>query len=380
MVLRKEEWKEILYGDYVDHIEQTERDPELRKNAKYVSVDNIESNNLKIQSHAKEEMPTFFRKFKKNQVLFSKRNLYLNKVVVADFDGICSPHIWALETKNGLMQELLPFYMLTKKFFKYTNSNAAGTMSKYLGWEELSKFKLHLPPPDSQKDLVRLFHNLESIIEKLQDQKKLLKKIQKKIVNDLVSESPVFGNLLNKKNCNLNSLAEICDCDSEKSPTNYTPEKFIGLENIEPGNFKIQGSGDVSNGTTFTKYFTVGDVLFAKRRPYLRKVAVADFDGFCSSDILTFRPKKNMMLPELFPFYISAETFILHAVATSAGSLSPRTKWKDLAVVKFSVPNLEVQEKISLVLNNILSIAELIGHQKNLIDRIKYKVLNEVLG
>ena len=32
--------------------------------------------------------------------------------------------------------------------------------------------------------------------------------------------------------------------------------------------------------------FQAGDVLFGKRRAYLKKVAVADFDGICSGDIL----------------------------------------------------------------------------------------------
>ncbi|NJK94300.1 MAG: hypothetical protein HC905_04565 [Bacteroidales bacterium] len=105
------------------------------------------------------------------------------------------------------------------------------------------------------------------------------------------------------------------------------------MEDIEPENFKLQGYGLVANGTTFTKQFAKGDVLFGKRRAYLKKVAVADFDGICSRDILVVRAKNKKMLQELLPFYLSSDAFIQHAISTSAGSLSPRTKWKDLAEI-----------------------------------------------
>ena len=67
-----------------------------------------------------------------------------------------------------------------------------------------------------------------------------------------------------------------------RSPLKYA----IGLEDIEPGNFKISTWSDLDKRTTFTKCFSKGDVLFGKRRAYLKKVAIAEFNGVCSGDIL----------------------------------------------------------------------------------------------
>lgn len=58
------------------------------------------------------------------------------------------------------------------------------------------------------------------------------------------------------------------------------------------------------------------------------------------------RAKANKMLQGLLPFYISADAFIQHVVSTSEGSLSPRTKWKDLAELEVSIPDLKTQERI----------------------------------
>ena len=138
MKLNKENWKDVEYGQLVDHIELNERDPEKRAKAKYVSVEHLETLDLRIKGVAPEEKPTFSRTFKKGQILFAKRRSYQKKVAIADFDGICSPHLWALESKGELLQGLLPFIMQRDAFYEYVNANSAGTMSTYLKWPALS--------------------------------------------------------------------------------------------------------------------------------------------------------------------------------------------------------------------------------------------------
>jgi type I restriction enzyme S subunit len=142
----------------------------------------------------------------------------------------------------------------------------------------------------------------------------------------------------------------------------------------------LQGYGRIEDGTTFTKHFVAGDVLFGKRRAYLKKVAIADFNGLCSADILVLRAKERLVLPKLLPFYVSADVFMLRAVSTSAGSLSPRTKWKDLSDLQFSIPDLETQEKIVYILENILKNIDLLAQQKNILQNLKKKLFREILG
>lgn len=123
-------------------------------------------------------------------------------------------------------------------------------------------------------------------------------------------------------------------------------ERVIGLEHIEPGDLRIRRWGDVSNGTTFTTRFKPGQVLFGKRRAYQRKVAVADFEGVCSGDIYVFEPANDRLMPELLPFLCQTDAFFDHAVGTSAGSLSPRTNWTNLASFEFLLPPIKEQARL----------------------------------
>lgn len=120
-------------------------------------------------------------------------------------------------------------------------------------------------------------------------------------------------------------------------------DRYVGLEHLEPGDLRIRSWGNVADGVTFTNRFRPGQVLFGKRRAYQRKVAIADFDGICSSDIYVFEPSDEQLLPSFLPFICHTDGFFEHALKTSAGSLSPRTNWKSLAGYTFELPTIEGQ-------------------------------------
>jgi type I restriction enzyme, S subunit len=383
--LNKHLWEEVKIEDCVDHIEVNDRNPTTRHTAKYVSVEHVGILDLKLKGYALEEQPSFCRTFKTGQILFAKRwaisTPYPSKIAIADFDGICSPHLWALETKDQLLQNLLPYILQSNTFFEHANRNSAGSLAGvYLKWEPFANYKFNLPPPEEQKQIASLFQSIDSAIEQVARQEKDLMAVQKSLTDGLIQEEPVFGTLLNMVNCVHTTFGNIADCDQNYPEHQKEVNRFVGLENIESDNFQLQGWGEISQGTTFTKRFVMGDVLFGKRRAYLKKVAVADFDGICSGDILVLRAKQGKMLQGLLPFYISSDSFIKYAVSTSAGSLSPRTKWKDLAKMKVVIPDEYAQEQILEVFVSIQTTKSLLKQQRITLNLLKQKLLNEILG
>jgi len=136
---------------------------------------------------------------------------------------------------------------------------------------------------------------------------------------------------------------------SERNPLENDLERYIGLDHIDPESLHIKRWGLIEEGTSFTRKFIAGQVLFGKRRAYQRKVAIAEFDGICSGDILVFEAKDDL-LPELLPFIVQSDGFYEHALGTSAGSLSPRTRWRDLADYEFALPPKDEQRRIADIL------------------------------
>lgn len=150
-----------------------------------------------------------------------------------------------------------------------------------------------------------------------------------------------------------------------KDPLSEGFERYVGLEHIEPGNIHIKSWGNIAEGTTFTRVFRKGQVLFGKRRAYQKKAVLAEFDGVCSGDILVCEAIKGAVLPELLPFIVQSDRFFEYAIKTSAGSLSPRTKFKDLAKFTFKLPaKLDDQKRIADLLWSVDSSIESYGHTK----------------
>ena len=117
----------------------------------------------------------------------------------------------------------------------------------------------------------------------------------------------------------------------------------VGLEHLTPGEITLE-HWDVDTENTFTKGFKKGHMLFGRRRAYLKKAALAPFDGICSGDITVIEAIPGKINPELLPFIIQNDLLFDYAVGNSAGSLSPRVKWDSLKDYQFELPELEKQD------------------------------------
>ena len=123
----------------------------------------------------------------------------------------------------------------------------------------------------------------------------------------------------------------------------------VGLEHLTPGEITLS-HWDVDTENTFTKGFKKGHMLFGRRRAYLKKAALAPFDGICSGDITVIEAIPEKINPELLPFIIQNDMLFDYAVGNSAGSLSPRVKWESLKDYEFELPELDKQEALVEIL------------------------------
>lgn len=152
----------------------------------------------------------------------------------------------------------------------------------------------------------------------------------------------------NKEKWRKVSLGEIVfePKETAKSIIDEGFEHIVGLEHIDSDDIHLRKSFSANTDTTFTKVFRQGDVLFGRRRAYLKKAAQATFNGVCSGDITVLRAKANVD-SRLLPFIIHNDKFFDYAIKHSAGGLSPRVKFKDLANYEFLLPPKEQQVELA---------------------------------
>ena len=120
---------------------------------------------------------------------------------------------------------------------------------------------------------------------------------------------------------------------------------YIGLENIESQTGKFVKTG-IQVDKSENIAVEIGDVLFGKLRPYLRKYWRATFTSTASSEFLVFQSSE---LDMNFLYYaIQSDSFIEEVNTSTYGSKMPRASWEYIKNMRIAFPtSLVEQQKIA---------------------------------
>ncbi|MFN8740086.1 MAG: restriction endonuclease subunit S [Pirellula sp.] len=130
--------------------------------------------------------------------------------------------------------------------------------------------------------------------------------------------------------------------------------RFIAGEHMGSEDLHLRTWGDINGdylGPAFHRSFRKGQVLYGSRRTYLKKIAVASFDGICANTTFVLESHDpGVLLPELLPFVMLTDAFTQHSIRESKGSINPYINWKDIAKYEFSLPPKDEQRRIADIL------------------------------
>lgn len=122
--------------------------------------------------------------------------------------------------------------------------------------------------------------------------------------------------------------------------------RYVLLEHIVAGTGEVRpafaGNSDIRSSKAA---FRPGDVLYGKLRPKLRKVCVAEWSGYCSTDILPLRPRETNSSHYL-ALVLRSEHFYSEVENLIAGANLPRVNVKELLEVEIPWVESEQMHKI----------------------------------
>lgn len=138
--------------------------------------------------------------------------------------------------------------------------------------------------------------------------------------------------------------------DRENNPYEY----YIAGGHMDSEDLHIHRRGSFKMddvGPAFIREFKKGQVLYGSRRTYLKKVAVADFDGVTANTTFVLETKdENVFLQELLPFLMLSESFTKWSITKSKGSTNPYVLFSDLENFEFELPSIEKQRELARLL------------------------------
>lgn len=132
---------------------------------------------------------------------------------------------------------------------------------------------------------------------------------------------------------------------------------YLSLEHIEAQTGRIlldPSEGQAADVKSVTHAFDTRHVLYGKLRPYLNKVALPDFSGRCTTELIPLLPAEDVDRTFLAWLLRRPET-VANAMMEKTGSRMPRANMDYLMSMKVPLPPLSEQERIVAVLDEQLT-------------------------
>jgi len=289
--------------------------------------------------------------FPKGTVMLTSR-APIGKVAIAGTE-MCSNQGFKnliCDTKQ-INPEYLYHWLRSKK--EFLNSLGHGATFKEISKKIVSKIKILLPfrngHPDleTQKAIVSILEKAEQLKEKRKQSLKLLDEYVKSTFNEMF-----VGKGFEEKK--LNQIAEIVrDSINPSKIKDY--QYYIGLEHIESETGrvidKIETKAIDLKSTKFL--FDEDCILYGKLRPYLNKIAIPNFKGVCSTDIIPIREIKNISNKYYLAFLLRQKDYVNNATSLSIGANLPRLSPRSLESFKIPLPPLPLQQTFASLVEHV---------------------------
>jgi len=178
------QWK-VARFDEVAEIKSNLVSPSEYSDYPHIAPDNIEKRTgvlLEYNTIKEDGVTSGKHRFYPGQILYSKIRPYLSKVVMVDFDGLCSADMYPIEAKGN--SRYLLYYMLSDEFLVRASSAGSRSVLPKINQKELSAIKVRITSLEEQNEVVKI---LDRILPKTKQAKELAESVIDRI--DIMKKS-----------------------------------------------------------------------------------------------------------------------------------------------------------------------------------------------
>jgi type I restriction enzyme, S subunit len=138
-----------------------------------------------------DEIPSNSHHFQPGDILLSNIRPYFRKLWMASFEGLCSPDVICLRSKDPsiLVPAFLFYYLSSETFFKRYIKGCIGSKMPRGNKDVLLNFPIKLPSFEQQEHIVDIIGSIDSKIDNVGKTERILWKESRSIFNFMFSRS-----------------------------------------------------------------------------------------------------------------------------------------------------------------------------------------------
>ena len=297
----------------------------------------------------RSEDKSLYKRVYEGDLAFNMMRAWQGAIGVVRSSGMISPAYIAAIPNEKIYPPYMNYYMRTEQMIHTIDRQSYGLTDfrKRLYWDSFAKIKCFLPCIQEQKKIADFLDLLVARIDEEKEILSLMVERRKELARRILTQEVSLSENTSHADWEEYRFGDVVALSKEKSKSGVTQyQKCIELENIDQANGTINGFTDAANQSSVKNVFHIGDVLFGKLRPYLRKYWLADFEGVCSSEIWVLKPNRVYLLPEYLLHYVGSDSFI-EVANVSSGTKMPRADWKLVSSSTIFLPSLDEQKQIA---------------------------------
>ncbi|MDE0322281.1 MAG: restriction endonuclease subunit S [Candidatus Poribacteria bacterium] len=154
-------WKNVQLKE-IASLRRESIQPENDLCLNYVGLEHIDSgeSQLKRWGNASEVKSTKNR-FYADDILYGKLRAYLDKVVIAEMEGICSTDILVVTANSKTIPRFLVYLLHTHPLISHAVATSTGVNHPRTSWNSLGEFTFALPPLSEQRAIAHVLQTIQ---------------------------------------------------------------------------------------------------------------------------------------------------------------------------------------------------------------------------
>ena len=327
----------------------------------FVGLEHYDSGEAKITRYGStENLVTAVKVFKKGDILLARRNVYLKRAGLVDFEGVTSGDSIVLRVKSDLsqlgiscssVQLYLPFVLNTDEFWNYAEKYSDGTMSKRLSPKTLLQFEFEIPDDVDSRNAI-----LWSAYETKESYREMIKATDEMVKSQFIEMSKhgcskrqlgsLFCSIRNGANIKqgvksggfpITRIETIADGYVDRSKMGYA-----GIEDNSYSGYYLQNNDILMSHINSMKHI-------GKTAIYRQSIGETVIHGM---NLLCLRLKEGVANP-MYVLYllqsddIRTEIRLISKQAVNQASFTV----SDLKTIEITLPSMSVQNQFEAVIN-----------------------------